>query len=1053
MAKFTGTDNADTITPTVVSYGVIADPEGTMPDDGDDIIEGGAGDDYIQSGGGFDFVRAGPGNDRVTGGDLDQQIFGGDGDDILDGRGGNDVIYGERGNDTITASESGEYLGGLGDDTIWSYTTSSDKELVLDGGPGTDLLVHTTSLPVALIIDLRTGVTGNPLLEFRGFENLTSGRGDDTLTGTDGANEIDGQEGDDTILGLGGDDVLKGSAGNDKLFGGDDNDRLFGGADNDLLDGGRGENELDGGAGDDRLIGNGAGDILRGGAGNDTYDVQKTNTTVTEATGEGTDLVRATATFILPEYVENLQLLGNANINGTGNGLANTIKGNDGNNALSGLGGKDTLEGKAGNDYIDGGSGADDMDGGTGDDTYVVDDIYDKVTEKAREGVDTVFAFVSYTLGDAVENLSLDGRASIDGVGNALNNRIIGNVGDNKLEGRGGDDIIRGGQGNDILDGGEDNDTLEGGADNDYIDGGSGADDMDGGTGDDTYVVDDIYDKVIERAREGVDTVFAFVGYTLGDAVENLSLDGRASIDGVGNALNNRIIGNVGDNKLEGRGGDDIIRGGQGNDILDGGEDNDTLEGGADNDYIDGGSGADDMDGGTGDDTYVVDDIYDKVTEKAREGVDTVFAFVSYTLGDAVENLSLDGRASIDGVGNALNNRIIGNVGDNKLEGLGGDDVIRGGQGNDILDGGEGKNVLDGGEGEDTVSYASYSGDVIAKFANGKVSLTGGIARTDSLYSIELVSFGSGNDTISGIDGHYVDAGDGNDTLTGFGTIRGGGGNDVIRVITKGPGNPQAFGGDGNDTIHTSGRGIYEGEDGNDTVYLAVADPSVGPGLGGHTVLGGSGIDTLRYDANRASMINNIDLATGRTHVPGESFAGFENVVSGSGNDRIAGNGAANGLWGGNGKDLLVGLGGNDRVYGGSGKDKLYGGSGKDEVTGNGGADLLVGGKGSDDFNFRKTTDSTSKSMDTIDGFGGAGRKGGDQIDVSKIDAVKGARGNQSFDFDGGKGKGHLWAEDDGRDTIIYGNIDNDRFAEIQIRIVDGRNTSADDYFANDFIL
>ena len=91
--------------------------------------------------------------------------------------------------------------------------------------------------------------------------------------------------------------------------------------------------------------------------------------------------------------------------------------------------------------------------------------------------------------------------------------------------------------------------------------------------------------------------------------------------------------------------------------------------------------------------------------------------------------------------------------------------------------------------------------------------------------------------------------------------------------------------------------------------------------------------------------------------------------------------------------------------------------------------------------------------MDTIDGFSGAGRKGGDQIDVSKIDAVKGSKGNQKFDFDGGHGKGHLWAEDDGRDTMLYGNIDNDRFAEIQIRIEDGRGTSADDYFANDFIL
>ena len=178
-----------------------------------------------------------------------------------------------------------------------------------------------------------------------------------------------------------------------------------------------------------------------------------------------------------------------------------------------------------------------------------------------------------------------------------------------------------------------------------------------------------------------------------------------------------------------------------------------------------------------------------------------------------------------------------------------------------------------------------------------------------------------------------------------------------------------------------------------------------------------------------------------------------DKLIGGSGNDTLIGYGGNDRLFGGSGRDEMFAGGGKDKLYGGSGNDKLYGGSGKDELTGNKGADLLVGGTGSDDFNFRKVSDSTRKSMDTIDGFSGAGRKGGDQIDVSGIDAVKGSKGNQKFDFDGGKGKGHLWAEDDGRDTMIYGNIDNDRFAEIQIRIEDGNRTSASDYFANDFIL
>ena len=98
-------------------------------------------------------------------------------------------------------------------------------------------------------------------------------------------------------------------------------------------------------------------------------------------------------------------------------------------------------------------------------------------------------------------------------------------------------------------------------------------------------------------------------------------------------------------------------------------------------------------------------------------------------------------------------------------------------------------------------------------------------------------------------------------------------------------------------------------------------------------------------------------------------------------------------------------------------------------------------------------TTGTRIKTTTAAELGAFAAKGGDQIDVSRIDAVKARKGNQKFDFDDGKGKGDLWAENDGRDTIIYGNIDNDRFAEIQIRIEDGRKTSAEDYFANDFIL
>ena len=265
-------------------------------------------------------------------------------------------------------------------------------------------------------------------------------------------------------------------------------------------------------------------------------------------------------------------------------------------------------------------------------------------------------------------------------------------------------------------------------------------------------------------------------------------------------------------------------------------------------------------------------------------------------------------------------------------------------------------------------------------------------------------------------------------------------GNTHINVIMPEPrrdqvlygesGPDRLYGRDGDDRIHgRAGADRLYGGDDADWVY---------GGDGADRVYGGSGNDRVYGNSGNDRAYGN----SGSDRLYGGS--GDDRVYGGSGNDRVYGN---------SGSDRVYGNSGKDKLYGGTSKDKLYGGSGNDELTGNKGADLLVGGKGADDFNFRKVSDSTKKSMDTIDGFGGAGRKGGDQIDVSKIDAVKGSKGNQNFDFDGGHGKGHLWAEDDGRDTMIYGNIDNDRFAEIQIRIEDGRGTSAEDYFANDFIL
>jgi Ca2+-binding RTX toxin-like protein len=86
---------------------------------------------------------------------------------------------------------------------------------------------------------------------------------------------------------------------------------------------------------------------------NDTYFVDNVMDFVVENVGEGTDVVLSTVSFSLlarGANVEALVLQGGANIDGTGNAIANSIFGNSGDNVLDGGALADTLMGNAGND-------------------------------------------------------------------------------------------------------------------------------------------------------------------------------------------------------------------------------------------------------------------------------------------------------------------------------------------------------------------------------------------------------------------------------------------------------------------------------------------------------------------------------------------------------------------------------------------------------------------------------------------------------------------------------------------------------------------------------
>ncbi len=136
---------------------------------------------------------------------------------------------------------------------------------------------------------------------------------------------------------------------------------------------------------------------------------------------------------------------------GKGNDTIYALAGND---TLYGNAGKDKLFGGEGDDQLNGGADDDNMQGGGGDDSYWVNHNKDRVIELSEQGVDSVYASISYQLSNHVENLTLLGNSNINATGNALNNRLLGNTGKNSLRGGAGDDVLDGVKGNDLLIGG-----------------------------------------------------------------------------------------------------------------------------------------------------------------------------------------------------------------------------------------------------------------------------------------------------------------------------------------------------------------------------------------------------------------------------------------------------------------------------------------------------------------------------------------------------------------------------------------------------------------------
>jgi Ca2+-binding RTX toxin-like protein len=406
------------------------------------------------------------------------------------------------------------------------------------------------------------------------------------------------------------------------------NDIIFGYGGDDQLLGLKGDDVLNGGAGADTLIGMDGSDWA-------SYQGSPAAVTVNFATGYA---YGGDATGDIFWTIENLQ----------GSEHNDTLIGDDRINQLLGMGGNDFLDGGQNNDYLGGGDGNDLLKGGGGADMLV-----------GGAGIDTA-TYADADVGVTVSLMTAAGTGG-DADGDTFQNveNLTGSDYRDVLEGNSGINRLRGGDGHDNLYGLGGTDTLEGGDGNDWLDGGTGGDTMRGGDGPDIYIVDHVWDTVIEHDDQGADTVLAHVSWTLspGAEIEYLQTgnqSGTSAINLTGNEGDNVIVGNDGNNILNGGGGLDHITGRDGND------------------------------------TYIVNTWLDEVIEYAGQGSDTVLTSSDYRLAEGrdIEMLATtnpNGMTGMTLLGNSSGNVIIGNNASNDIGGGDGNDELIGRGGTDTF--------------------------------------------------------------------------------------------------------------------------------------------------------------------------------------------------------------------------------------------------------------------------------------------------------------------------------------------------------------------------------
>ena len=1041
--------------------------------DGADYLDGGDGDDQLGGGGGDDTLLGGLGDDILLGEAGNDTLDGGDGIDHLAGGAGDDTYLNVTSLDTV-------------DDTEGANTLRFDQSAGLAAGNALSVTDGGATLHVSLdngeTITLQNAPFGmNASLQFSNGDSLDL----ETLVGTTLATPLylalDSSGG--RLYGGAGADALYGGAGDDNLAGHLGNDTLEGGLGNDVYSFAAGDGVdtiIETGGSTDVL--HFAAEITpqqvgfspdNGGAGNLYLILDDANG---NPTGEGIHL-KSYFSADEAQRVDRIEFADGTvwtfadiqlRLHSATNG-GDLLKGYAGVDVIDGLAGNDSINGKAGNDTLQGGAGDDDLQGGLGNDTLL-----------GGEGNDRLLGYGVW----ADDSLAVADDPGKDFLyGGTGNDRMFGGQGDDiYLFGRGDGfdevgetqnasgssmDVLRLGAGvlpehvtlHRVQDGWGSDDlmvvidesstqiwissyfsgTSDSRVERIEFDGGAGpvwtAVDIDahvqvgtqnsmaGTSADDTFIVDNEWDSIVEADNAGIDTVLASRRFTLPSNVENITLTGFLNINATGNELNNVVTGNTGINSLTGGDGFDIGIGGQ------------------------------------GDDTYFS---IEQIIEYAGEGIDTWFKPGGGTLPDNVENLYMGsygpqwtplGSSSSytfypgTAIGNDLDNILVspGNgTSGNVLDGRGGADtmVVNGADKVTVYVDDPGDKIVSVSkppyEIRSTIDYAlaeprryAWDNQYIADSVANRLVLLGsnpinGVGNPvnnvlighQNAASNTLIG-GGGNDTyVIGLNDRAVEiAGEGDDKvylyldasdsgreirLAELGmhqiehyelagnanniSLRGDASENELRADQGSYGNygTKLFGGDGNDLLRGGAEGdVLDGEAGADTMQGGAGNDIY--------IVDDAGDQVIEYQTNNYSNYDGWDdqpyyswvskssgLDTVHSGVTFTLGPNVENLLlTGTAAINGTGNELSNVLTGNSANNTLTGDKGNDTVDGGAGDDMLVGGEGNDVY-------LFGKGSGKDTIN---SLDSTVDKIDTVQ-FGTGITSSDVQVSLSGNDLV-----------------------------------------------------------------